>query len=167
LNAAIQAVTRQHDINPNSVGLYGATTGGYAVLVTAERSPQVKAIVVDSVYENPVQMFDSELDQLLGGTSGPFRSIAELEFKMTLGEKAPPIREDLAKLAKTPKFFISPQDTPLLAGITNDLYDVAPQPKRLWVLDHAYTGQASGPEKKEYENQVLTFFQQYMHPRAD
>jgi len=167
LQSAIQTVTRQHEINPHSVGLYGATTGAYAVLVSAEQIPLVKAVVVDSVYEKPIQMFDSELDQMLGGTSGPFRSIAELEFRWTLGEKAQPVREDLAKLGTIPKFFISAQDRPVLAGITNDLYGASPQPKRMWILERSYTGQSSGPDKKEYENQVLTFFTQYMHPRAD
>ena len=167
LDAAIQTLTKQHDINPHRVGLYGATTGAYAALVTAERNPLVKAIVIDSVYERPVEMFDAQLDQLLGGTTGAFRTIAELEFRLTLARKPPPISEDLSKLQNVPKFFISARDRPLLAGITEKLYGLTPQPKRLWVLERAYTGQSSGPEKKDYENEILTFFQQSMHPRAD
>lgn len=167
LQAAIQTVTKQKDVNPHRVGLYGATTGGYAVLVAAQRSPLVKAFVVDSIYEKPVEMFDAQLDQLLGGPSGAFRSLAEFEFRVSLGKKPPPIREDLAKLKNVPKLFISGQDAPLLASITEDLYGFAPQPKRLWVLQRGYTGQASGTEKKEYENQVLTFFLQSLPLRAD
>jgi len=167
LLSAIQTVTKQRDVNPHTIGLYGATTGAYAVLVAAEQLPLVKAIVIDSVYERPVQMFDSELDQLLGGTSGPFRTIADLEFRLVKGKNTLPVREDLAKLGTIPKFFISAQDRPVLANITNELYAFSPQPKRMWILEHSYTGQSTGPEKKEYENQVLTFFTQYMHPRAD
>jgi hypothetical protein len=168
LQAAIQMLTKQRDINPHRLGLYGATTGGYAVLTTAFQSPLVKAFVVDSIYERPAQMFDAQLDQLLGGPSGAFRTMADVEFRlMNWGSKTPPIRENLAKLQNIPKFFISSRDSPLLAKITEDLYALAPQPKRLWILEHSYTAQASGTDKKEYENEVLTFFSQSLPLRAD
>lgn len=168
LQAAIQMLTKQRDINPHRLGLYGVTTGGYAALTTAFRSPLVKALVVDSIYERPVQMFDAQLDQLLGGSSGAFRTLADVEFRlMNLGSKPPPIREELVKLQGVPKMFISDRDVPELASITEDLYGLAPQPKRLWVLDRSYTAQASGTDKKEYENQVLGFFLQSLPLRAD
>jgi len=168
LQAAMQTVTKQPDINPHRVGLFGATTGGYAVLATALQSPLVKAFVVDSVYEQPVQMFDAELDQLLGGPGGAFRSLAEMEFRlMSRGPTTPLIRENLSRLQNVPKLFIYGGDTPLLASITQDLYNHAPQPKRLLFVEHSYTAQSSGTEKKEYENQVLTFFLQSLPLRAD
>lgn len=168
LQAAIQMLTKQRDINPHRLGLYGVTTGGYAVLFTAFQSPLVKAFVVDSIYERPAQMFDAQIDQLLGGPSGAFRTLADVEFRLVnLGSKTPPVREELVKLQGVPKMFISGRDAPELASITEGLYGLAPQPKRLWVLEHSYTAQASGTDKKEYENQVLGFFQQNLPLRAD
>ena len=41
------------------------------------------------------------------------------------------------------------------------------RPKRLLIQEHSQTAQASGAEKKEYENQVLSFFLQSLPLRAD
>ena len=68
LMAAIQTVTRQPDINPTRVGLYGTSVGGYAALAAAEANSKVKALVVDTTYSDPDQMFDSQIDRLIGGS---------------------------------------------------------------------------------------------------
>jgi esterase/lipase len=168
VQAAIAWITKQYGINPHRVGLFGPTSGGYAALVAAQENPLVKAIAVDSIYEKPVQMFDAQLDQLLGGPSTFFRFLAEKEFSLVnLGTKTPKVRENLSKLANIPKLFISGRDTPSLASITEDLYKAAPQPKTLRVLEHSQSAQASGAERKEYENQILSFFLQNLPLRAD
>src|SRR5579863_5809424 len=159
VQAAIEWITKQPGINPHRVGLFGPTSGGYAALVAAEGNPLVKAVAVDSIYEKPVQMFDAQLDQLLGGPSTFFRYLAEGEFRiMNLKTKTPDVRADLPKLANIPKLFISGRDTPSLASITENLYNAAPQPKTLREFEHSQSAQASGAERKEYENQILSFF---------
>src|SRR5579859_768322 len=168
VQAAIAWVVKQPGINTHRVGLFGPTSGGYAALVAAEENPQVKAIAVDSIYEKPVQMFGAQLDQLLGGPSTFFRFLAEKEFNIVnLATKIPPVRENLSKLANVPKIFISGRDTPTLASITEDLYNAAPQPKTLREFEHSQSAQASGAERKEYENQILSFFLQNLPLRAD
>jgi len=168
LLAAIDMVTKQPVVNPNRVGLFGTTLGGHAALVVAMQSPKVKALAVDTTYETPDQMFYAQIDRLLGGSSPLFRFLAGAEFHLfTIGGKPYPVRQNLSKLENMPKLFISGRDTPPLAEITEELYNLAPQPKRLLVLQHSQAGLASGAEKKEYENQVLTFFLQNLSLRAD
>jgi len=164
----IEKLTKETGINPKRVGLFGTTTGGFAALAAAQQSPLVKAIVLDTIYDDPRQMFEAQIEQLLGGSSFLFRILAVAEFRLvTLGSKAPRIREDLSKLENVPKLFISGRDTPLLAEATEKLYTLAPQPKRLLVLEHSQSAQASGAEKKEYENQILAFFLHSLPLRAD
>jgi len=166
--AVIEKLTKETGINPKRVGLFGTTTGGFAALAAAQQSPPVKAIVLDTIYDDPRQMFEAQIEQLLGGSSFLFRVLAAAEFRLvTLGSKAPRIREDLNKLENVPKLFISGRDTPLLAEATEKLYALAPQPKRLLVLEHSQSAQASGAEKKEYENQILAFFLHSLPLRAD
>ncbi len=168
LLAAIEKLVKLPGINPHRVGLFGVTTGGYAALVAAAQSPLVKALVVDTGYENPEQMLDAQVDELLGGSSPIFRVMPRTVFRLlTWKSNKPPVRADLAKLANMPKLFIKGRDSRLLAAATEDLYAAAPQPKRLLVMDESYTGLASGSVKKEYENQVLTFFLQNLPLRAD
>ena len=74
---------------------------------------------------------------------------------------------NLSKLADIPKLFISGRDNPSLAAMTEELYNQAPQPKQLLVMEHSVSSLASEAEKKEYENQVLNFFLQKLSLRAD
>jgi esterase/lipase len=74
---------------------------------------------------------------------------------------------NLPMLARAPKLFIAGSDNPPLAAMTEALYDQAPQPKQLLVMEHSVSSLASEAEKKEYENQILNFFLQKLSLRAD
>ncbi len=166
--AAIGKIAAHEGVNPNRVGLYGVTTGGFAALAAAEQSPLVKALAVDSIYSHPREIFQAEIDEILGGQSSLFRWLSDAEFRLvTWRSKVPPVRENLGKLQDVPKLFISGRDTPTLAAATERLYELAPEPKRLLVLETSQSAMASGDKKKEYENQVLTFFLHNLPLRAD
>jgi esterase/lipase len=168
LMSAIDTVTRQSSINPNRIGLFGTSLGGYASLAAAQLNPKVKALVVETTYPTPEAMFDTQIDRLLGGSSGIFHIITEAEFHLATSRAgAPPMYDDLPKLMGIPKLFISGRDSPALAEMTEQIYTQAPQPKQLLVLEHSQAGLASEAEKKEYENQVLNFFLQNLSLRAD
>ena len=168
LLAAIETVTKQPEVNSNRLGLFGTSVGGYAALVAAELNPKVKALVVDTTYSTPEQMFDSQIDRLLGGSSGLFHTLTEAEFHLaSRGGDSYAMPANLPKLANVPKLFVSGRDDPPLAAMTEALYDQAPQPKQLLVMEHSEAGLASEAEKKEYENQVLNFFLQKLSLRAD
>jgi pimeloyl-ACP methyl ester carboxylesterase len=168
LLAAIEMVTKQDGVNSHRVGVFGVTTGGYAALAAAEQSPLVKALAADTLFDDPSLMLESQVDELLGGSSSLFRTLPIAGYRLiTLRRDKPNVRANLSKLAGMPKLFISGKDTPLLARATDSLYAEAPQPKRLLVWDHPYTALASGTMKKEYEDQVLSFFLQNLPLRAD
>lgn len=168
LMAAIETVTKQPGVNPHRVGLFGTSEGGYAALVAGEMNPKVKAMVVDTTYSTPEGMFDSQIERLLGGSSGLFRFITETEFHLaSMGGDSYAMPADLSKLANVPKLFISGRDNPQLAEMTEALYNQAPEPKQLLVMEHSESGLESEGEKKEYEDQVLNFFLQKLSLRAD
>jgi cephalosporin-C deacetylase-like acetyl esterase len=168
LFTAIKTVTEQPDINPNRVGLFGTSVGGYAALVAAELNPKVKALAVDTTYTTPEQMFNSQIEHLLGGSTGLFHVLTEAEFHLaTLGGGSYAMSANLSKLGGVPKLFISGRDNPPLAAMTETLYNEAPQPKQLLVLEHSETGLAVEAEKKEFENQILYFFLNNLSLRAN
>ena len=168
LLAAIATVTHQPGINTHRVGLFGTNLGGYASLVAALQNPKVQALAVDTIYETPDQMFNAQIDQILGGSSPLFRFFSKAEFHLlNITTKPYPVRANLSKIEGVPKLFISGRDSPSLASITEGIYGLAPEPKRLLVLEHSQSGLASSAEKKEYENQVVNFFLQNLPLRAD
>jgi len=168
LVAAIETVIKQPHVNPNRVGLFGTSVGAYAALVAAESNPKVKALVVDSTYSTPERMFESQIERLLGGSSGLFHLLTEAEFHLaSMGGDIYAMPANLHKLTDVPKLFISGGDNPPLAAMTEALYNQAPQPKQLLVMEHSESGLASEAEKKEYENQVLNFFLQKLSLRTN
>ncbi len=168
LISAIETVTKQVGVNPNRVGLFGPSMGGYASLVAAEINPKVKALIVDTTYTTPLQMYDTQIDRLLGGSSQLFRNITETEFRVgTTGMVSYQMMAGLSKLQGVPKLFIWGRDHPSLAAMTEEIYNQAPPPKQPLVMEHSVEGLASEAEKSEYENQVLNFFLQNLSLRAD
>jgi pimeloyl-ACP methyl ester carboxylesterase len=168
LMAAIETVTKQPDVNPNRVGLFGTSVGGYAALVAAEVNPKVRALVVNTTYSTPERMFDAQVERLLEGSSGLFHVLTEAEFHLaSRGSENYAMPANLPKLAGLPKLFVSGRDNPSLAAMTEALYDQAPQPKQLLVMEHSESGMATEAEKTEYENQILNFFLQNLSLRAD
>jgi hypothetical protein len=168
LMAAIETVTKQPDVNPNRIGLFGNSVGGYASLVAAEKNPKVKALVVNTTYSTPEGMFDAQIARLLGGSSGLFQVITEAEFHLaSMGSTDYAMSANLPKLDGLPKLFFSGQDNAPLAAMTEALYAQAPQPKKLLKMEHAESAMASEAEKKEYENQILDFFLQNLTLRTD
>ncbi len=168
LMSAISVVTRQPDVNPNRVGVFGTSVGGFAALAAAESDPRVKALVVDAVYTTPESMFDFQIEHLLGGSSGIFHFLTDAEFRIaSMGGKSYAVQNDLPKLVDIPKLFISGHDTPPLAAMTEALYDQSPQPKRLLVMEHSGASMATESEKREYENQTVNFFLKSLSLRAD
>ena len=133
----------------------------------AEQNPAIQAIVVDNVYDKPIDMFNSEIHQTIG-TTAIFRVVMDAEFRLVnIGSKSTALSADFSKLDPVPKYFISGRDVPSLATSTEAFYDRASQPKRLLVIDHTQYALMNGTEKREYEDQIRAFFQQHLPLRDD
>lgn len=159
LAAAIARVRKIPGVDPNHFGLYGDSLGAYAALAVAEHDPEVDVLALDDVYRQPGQLFDIQLDRLLGGAGQLFSLITDAEFHLlTIGTHFPDVGADLSWLGGKPKLFLASDERAALQRTTRQLYQAAPQPKRLVILPHVPADVVSGPERKEYENQILNFF---------
>ena len=168
LAAAISRVRKLQGVDPRHVGVFGNSLGAYAALAAGEHDPAVVAMAMDDVYSRPVQLFDVHLDRLLGGAGWLFRLISHAEFHLlNVGTRVPDIQSGLSRLAGKPKLFLASDDAPMLEKSTRQLYQDAPQPKRLVILPHSQADAVSGPERKEYEDQVLNFFLQNLPLRIE
>jgi len=168
LSAAIARVEKLQEVNPHRIGLYGDSLGAYASLVAGEHSPEVAALALDNAYSRPPQLFDVQLDRLVGGAGPLFRLLCQVEFRLlTIGTSNPDVQAGLSRLAGKPKLFLASDDAAMLERSTRRLYQDAPQPKRLVVLPHTAGDIVSSPERKEYEDQVLNFFLRNLPLRSD
>jgi pimeloyl-ACP methyl ester carboxylesterase len=160
LRAAINTLAARNDVDPGSFGLWGYNLGAYAALRESETDKRVRALVLDSVYDEPKQMVKVEVGNT-GLSSFPLmvRS-AELSFDWLnyQHKQDPPLSKRLSALAGVPKLFIEAADEPELADLTRQMFLRAPEPREQVVIPHGNFSGMGDEDKRAYENRVVTFF---------
>lgn len=160
LRAAINTLAARNDVDPASFGLWGYNLGAYAAMRESETDKRVRALVLDSVYDEPKQMVKVEVENT-GLASFPFmvRS-AELSFDWLnyQHKQDPPLSKRLSALAGVPKLFIEAADQPELADLTRQMYMKSPEPREQAVIPHGNFAGMGDEDKRAYENRVVTFF---------
>jgi pimeloyl-ACP methyl ester carboxylesterase len=160
VRAAIDALAARTDVEPNSFGLWGYNLGAYAALREAEKDRRVRALVLDSVYDQPEEMVKVGVKRSgLGGFPLMVRS-AELSFGW-LNYKYrndPPLSKGMNSLVGVPKLFIAAIDDPELADLTRQMFSKAPEPREQALIPHGNFVSLNDDDKRGYENRVVSFF---------
>lgn len=163
---AIAVMAQRTDVDQTKIGLWGADVGAYAALAAAAADRRVAGVVAESVYDNPLDFFNAELDRdgyaslpIIGWMSQWGFRLAELPYR---GQ--PPLSARLAALGKIPKLFIALRENRLLAETTLRLFAAAPEPREQWVMPQAGYLTMTNDEKRTYDNAVLSFFLRTLPP---
>lgn len=160
LRAAIDALATRTDIDTTRFGVWGYNIGAYAALREAENDKRIRALILDSVYDQPEQMVKVGVERYgLGGFPFMVRS-AELSFKYLNYDNRmdPPLSKKLAVLAGVPKLFIEAADDSELAAFTRQLFLKSPEPRDQAMIPHGNFVSLDDNEKRTYENRVVSFF---------
>jgi pimeloyl-ACP methyl ester carboxylesterase len=168
LKAAMDVVAQRTDVDPNSFGVWGYNMGAYVALEVAESDKRVRALILDSVYDQPKQMVRVEVGKTgLGGFPFMVRA-AELSFDWLNYEhrQDPPLAARLGALAGVPKLFLQPGDERELGDSTRQLFTKSPDPREIVVLPHSNFVSLGDDEKRLYENRVVSFFLLRLPPAA-
>ncbi len=160
VRAAIAAVARRDDVDRGRFGLWGANLGGYAAIAAAEADPRVRAVVVDSVYNQPADMVALQVER--SGLAGLplIKRLARRGFLwLNRGYRhEPPLSQGLARLAGVSKLYISAGDDPELARSTRELFLRSPEPREQTILAKGDYAGMMDDEKRSYENRTVSFF---------
>jgi len=168
LRRAVDAVAGRSDVDPARVGLWGYNLGAYAALREAENDKRVRALVLDSVYDQPEQMVKVGVERNgLGGFPLMIKS-AELSFKYLnyAHRQDPPLSSKLLALNGVPTLFIQAMDDPELADTTREMFLKAPEPREQAIIAHGNFVSMNDDDKRSYENRVVSFFLLHMLPTA-
>lgn len=160
LRAAIDTLAKRDDVDPTQFGLWGANMGAYAALSEAEGDSRVRAIVADSVYNEPSQMVNL-LMRRTGLGALPFMARwAQFGFKWLNYDyrNAQPLSRRIDSLSGVPKLFLQALDEPVLAESTQDIFLLAPEPREQAVLPRGDYGSMLDDDKRFYENRIVSFF---------
>ena len=129
----------------------------------------VRALGVDLSYPTPTHLLEMQVKKMLGDMSRYFWFFTKLEFSLLNYKKEETdIRENLMSLEGREKFFIVGENDPGLAAATQEIFDAAPEPKRLLTLEISHTSpQLIDRAEQQYEDHVVNFFQENLPLRGE
>jgi pimeloyl-ACP methyl ester carboxylesterase len=160
VRAAVDLLAKRTDVDPARFGLWGYNLGAYAALREAESDKRIRALVLDSVYDEPKQMVKVGVERNgLGGFPLMVRS-AEFSFGYLnyAHRDDPPLSRKLISLAGVPTLYLQALDDPELADATREMFLKAPEPREQAIMAHGNFVSMNDDEKRTYENRVVTFF---------
>src|SRR6266550_2456765 len=141
----------------------GISTLGYREVEevrAAERDKRIRALVVDSVYDEPKQMVKVGVERNgLGGFPFMVRAAGlSFEYLNYAHRDDPPLSQKLLALVGVPTLYIQALDDPELAETTRQMFLTAPEPREQAILPHGNFVSLNDEEKRAYENRVVSFF---------
>ncbi len=160
LRAVLDAIAQRGDVDANRFGLWGMNLGGYAVLSEATSDPRVRALAVESAYDQPGQMLQVLVNRSGVGQIPLVDGIAQWGFRW-LNYKyrdVPSVKTRLGRLAGVPQLYLESPDDPQLSFNTSQIYRASPQPHELVTLPHGNFASMMDEEKRDYENRIVSFF---------
>jgi pimeloyl-ACP methyl ester carboxylesterase len=168
VRAAADLLAKRPDLDPTRFGLWGYNLGAYAALREAENDKRVRALVLDSVYDDPKQMVKVGVERN-GLGRFPFMVRAS-EFSFGYLNYAhrddPPLSQKLPSLTGVPTLYIQALDDPELAETTRQIFLKAPEPREQAIIPHGNFAGMGDEEKRSYENRVVSFFLVRLPPVA-
>jgi uncharacterized protein len=160
VRAAVDLLATRNDVDPARFGLWGYNMGAYAALREAENDKRIRALVVDSVYDQPKQMVKVGVER--NGLSGfPFMvraAVFSFEYLNYAHRDDPPVSRKLLALTGVPTLYIQALDDPELAETTRQIFLKAPEPREQAIIPHGNFVSLGDEEKRTYENRVVSFF---------
>ena len=160
VRAAIDLLAARNDVNPALFGLWGYNLGAYAALREAESDKRIRALILDSVYDQPSQMVKVGVERNgLGGFPFMIRSAQfSFEYLNYAHREDPPLSRKLTTLAGVPTLYIQAVDDPELSATTRQLFMKAPEPREQAIIPHGNFVSLNDEDKRTYENRIVSFF---------
>ncbi len=158
--ATIDFAKKQHPNQP--IGVIGMSLGGAATLLA---SPQnIDALVIESVYSNIKTAVHNRVKARLGFLSWAPAQILLTQLKPRLGfsaNKLSPIGK--VSLLNSPLLVISgTADKHTTASETKQIFELAKQPKQLWLADGLAHQDIYKARPEAYKQKVLDFLNRHM-----
>ena len=160
LRAAMDAVAHRGDVDANRFGLWGVNLGAYAALAEATVNARVRAIAVESPYDDPKVMVGLLIARSGLGSLPLITGTAEWAFRLLNFQyrAVPPLKSRLARLNGIPQLYMESPDEPAFAATTREIFRLSPPPHELVTLPHGNYGGMQDDEKRSYENRIVSFF---------
>jgi pimeloyl-ACP methyl ester carboxylesterase len=166
LLAAINAVAARSDVDRTRFGVWGTSLGAYAAASAAASDPRIRAIALDSVYNDPMDFLDLQVERSGLNVLPLTPTLCRWAFRlMNVSErKSPPLSVRLGALPDVAKLFILANDNRALGASTADLFLKAAQPRQQIMVPRSNYAAMNSDAKHNYENNIVQFFLENLPP---
>jgi pimeloyl-ACP methyl ester carboxylesterase len=172
LRGALKYVRSRPDVDPAGVGLFGVSRGGCAALCVGGKDPGVWGVATDGAFPTRGTMLAYILRwaEIYVGSRTIWRNMPLAAFQFVawsarkrvqskLKCRFPDVERATARLAPRPLFMIhGEKDSYIGPDIARTLFDMAGDPKELWVVSKAKHNRCREVAGVEYGDRVATFF---------
>lgn len=175
LEAAIDYLQCRADKDPNGVALFGVSRGGSTALAMAARRKDVWAVVTDGAFPTVGTLIPFmsrfaalyvNLPYLVDHLPRPFlkfvgyRGIAKAERKF--GCRFLHLESLVARIGPRPWFAIHGEsDSYISVQVARELFDIAREPKRMWIVPKAKHNRSQQVQPEEYRDRIVDFLLNY------
>lgn len=165
---------------PREVGVFGISRGACAGILAAQENPHIRALVCDGAYstDRMIEYFMQRWAYIFAKVRVLYENhhanfwrflrwslmvAARREFRCSF----PSVRKAIRRMTPRPMFFIhGEKDSYLPVEQSRQLYVLAGQPKRFWVVPNAKHNQAAVVQPERYAHWTIEFFDEYLAPYA-
>ena len=175
MRAAIKYLMTRPDADPRGIGVFGISKGGSTAFLVAQNEPVIRCVVTDGAYatyttlvpymqrwikiysdHHRVQKAVPMWFYGLLGMSGVKR------VARNRGVKYPSVEKSVARLRRPLLMIHGEGDTYIKPEMAKILFELAKEPKDLWIVPKAKHNQALHLEGEEYHRRIRAFFDQHL-----
>jgi len=165
LDAWDRFLQSRFEVDPDRVGIFGASMGGALAIQFAARTPRMRAVVSDAAYASVGGTIGTSVRFFTGLPPFPFAPLIQFFAEREAGFRTPDV-DPVASIGR-----ISPRPVLILQGgadavIAPDsgarLYAAADEPKQLWFEPTFGHVEFLAKAPAEFERRVVGFFDTYL-----
>lgn len=166
VQAAVEFLQRQEEVNVTEIGALGFSLGAGAVIRAAARTPAISLVVAEAGYTSVEDNVADGVRLLTGLPAFPFAPLliwfGERETGVDLSEVRPV--DDVARIAPRPLLLIHGSDDPLLPLSQSErLLAAAGEPKQLAIIPGAGHGDYLAAAPDLFAETLLSFLAAHWH----
>lgn len=162
VRAALAYLQTRDDVDMEKVAGLGISLGGATIIRAAARIPELRAVVAESSYKSIPSNADHIISLYTGRQAFP---LAQWFVDVVTGVPVSQVNslEDLPKIAPRPVLLVhGEQDEVIFPDNSRELYEVAGEPKALFMVPGAGHGDIITVDAAGYEAHVVAFLDQHL-----
>jgi len=165
LEGALAFLGQQPDIPAKPYGIYGISMGGAVALMTAARDERLGAVAVDSPYTNLEETLGRHLRLMYPLPRVPFLWFVLATYRIRFGVWPRRLSPRACAAQVSPRALLlihGAQDVRMPLAGSRQMFDLAGEPKALWVVEGAGHLEGFSMDPRAYLQCVAGFFLSYL-----